>query len=247
MGVSPKDASPRKAARIEVCLMRTNRYPTRQAELVDWARTRATLWKGGQAGVPNIGVSQQMADNFDLAVSDVEAKLAAQGAALGAAKAATLAKDESLEDMVRQLGSIITTIDGFARNSEDPGVWVRAQIDPPKDPSPRQAPPQPTVKPLSFIDNGSVVFTWEVTSGGGAIYEIQRQLTPLEGSAGPWGTIAIVGEKQFIDQAVPVGVRSVSYQVRARISTGVASPWSASAVANFGSAGSQGGPLARVA
>lgn len=227
--------------------MTTHRYPSRQAELIDWARIHANIWKGGQAGVPDIGVSQQMADNFDLAVSDVEAKLAAQGAALSAARAATEAKDASLDEMVRQLGSIMTTIDGYGRNTDDPGVWVRAQIPAPKDPSPRSAPPQPTVKPLSFIDNGSVVFTWEVTSGGGAIYEIQRQLTPLEGSAGPWGIIAIVGEKQFIDQAVPVGVRSVSYQVRARISTGVASPWSASAVANFGSAGSQGGPLSRVA
>lgn len=227
--------------------MTTHRYPSRQAELVVWARIHADIWKGGQSGVPDIGVSQQMADNFDLAVSDVEAKLAAQGAALSAARAATEDKDASLDEMLRQLGSIMTTIDGYGRNTDDPGVWVRAQIPAPKEPSPRQAPPQPTVRPLRIIDNGSVVFSWEVTSGGGAIYEVQRQIVPLEGSAGPWGTIAIIGEKQFVDEAVPVGVLAVNYQARARISTGIASPWSTSATFNFGKAGSQGGPLARVA
>ncbi|UYV12972.1 MAG: hypothetical protein NCW75_01495 [Phycisphaera sp.] len=224
----------------------SRRYPTRQAELVDWARTHADIWTGGQSGVPDIGISQLQADTFNTAVGDVESKLALQGTALSAAKTATLEKDTALAEVVRQLGSLITTIDGYARNTEDPDVWARAAIDPPKDPSPRQAPPQPSVQPVQLIDNGAVVFSWEVTSGGGAVYEVQRQVLPLDAPAGPWGTIAILGEKRFVDEAVPVGVLAVNYQVRARISTGE-SPWSLTSTASFGSQGSQGGPLMRVA
>lgn len=63
---------------------------------------------------------------------------------------------------------------------------------------------------------------------------------------GAWQTTAFIGEKRFVDEAVPVGVLAVSYQVRVRISTGE-SLWSLTAAASFGSQGSQGGPLARVA
>lgn len=225
----------------------SNRYPTRQADLVAWARTHADLWKGGQTGVPDIGVSQLMADNFDTAVSDLEAKLAAQGAALSSAKAATQTKDEALEEMVGQLGSIITTIDGYARNTKDPQVWARAQIDAPKKGGERPAPPIPTVLPTQITTDGSVVFSFEVTSGGAALYEVQRQVLGLDGSEGPWTIVALIGDKRYTDPSVPVGVRAVDYRVRVRISNGAASDFSTSARANFGSAGSQGGPLARVA
>jgi len=226
--------------------MTTHRYPSRQAELINWARIRADVWTGGQSGVPDIGVSQAQADAFDSAVTDVEAKLAAQGAAISSARAATEAKDESLDEMVRQLGSLITTIDGYARNTDDPGVWQRAEIPAPKTGGERPAPPQPTALSAQLVENGSVLFAWEVASGGGAMYEVQRQVRPLAGDLGPWETIAFIGEKRFIDEAVPVGARAVNYQVRVRISTGQ-SPWSTTATANFGSQGSQGGPLARVA
>ena len=227
--------------------MTTHRYPSRQAELVDWSRTHATLWKGGQTGVPDIGVSQQMADSFDLAVSNVEAKLAAQGAALSAARAATEDKDAALDEMVRQLGSIMTTIDGYGRNTDDPGVWVRAQIPAPRTGGERPAPPTPLVLPTQITTDGSVVFSFEVASGGGALYEVQRQVLGLDGSEGPWTIVALINEKRFVDPAVPVGVRAVDYRVRVRISNGQASGFSTSARANFGSSGSQGGPLARVA
>jgi hypothetical protein len=226
--------------------MRTQRYPTKQADLVLWARHHANVWKG-QSTVPDIGVSQQMADNFDAAVTAVEGLLAAQGAALSASKAATQAKDDGFVEMLRQLGSIVTTIDGYARNTDDPQVWVRAQIDAPKSGSERPAPPTPTVLPTQITTDGSVVFSFEVTSGGAALYEVQRQVLGLDGSESPWGIVAIIGEKRFTDPAVPVGVRAVDYRVRARISNGAASAFSTSARANFGSAGSQGGPMARVA
>ncbi len=227
--------------------MASQRYPSRQAELIDWARTHADVWTGGQGGVPDIGVSQQMADNFDAAVTDLEAKLAAQGAAVSAARAATEGKDVSLEEMVRQLGSIITTIDGYARNTDDPGVWVRAQIPAPKSGGERPAPPTPLVLPTQITTDGSVVFSFEVTSGGSALYEVQRQVLALDGSEGPWTIVAIIGDKRYTDPSVPVGVRAVDYRVRVRISNGQASPFSTSARANFGSAGSQGGPMAKVA
>lgn len=224
----------------------SRRYPSRQGQLIPWARTRATLWLGGQSGPPDIGISAPQSVEFDQAVTAVEAAVAAESAAKAALKTAGQNKRTAYKKMVKLLGSLMRTIDAYADNTGDPGVWSRASIPAPRTGGERPAPPQPTALSTQLVDNGSVLFAWEVASGGGAMYEVQRQIVPVDAAPGPWQTIAFIGQKRFVDEAVPVGVAAVNYQVRVRISTG-ASPWSLTSTASFGSAGAQGGPLARVA
>ena len=224
----------------------SRRYPSRQGQLIPWARARATLWLGGQSGPPDIGISAPQSVEFDEAVTAVEAAVAAESAAKAALKTAGQNKRTAYKTMVKLLGSLMRTIDAYAVNTADPGVWSRAAIPQPRSGGERPAPPQPTALSAQLVENGSVLFGWEVTSGGGAMYEVRRQVQPLDAAPGPWQTIAFIGEKRFIDEAVPVGVAAVNYQVRVRISTG-ASPWSVTSTASFGSAGAMGGPLTRVA
>jgi hypothetical protein len=73
---------------------------------------------------------------------------------------------------------------------------------------------------------------------------VQRSITALDGAEGPWVIVDFTGEKKYLDGAVPFGVRRATYRVRARLSNGQASGWSSVAQANFGTQGSQGGPLA---
>lgn len=207
-------------------------------------RARANTWKGGQAGVPNIGLTQFQADDFDSAVALLESSFAAQVAAIEAAESATRAKDEAYEAALLLLGSYMGIIDKFGRSTKDPGVWVRAGFAEPKKGSERPAPPAPTVRETVTQSDGAVLFEWEVAAGGGAQYEVQRSITPLDGAEGPWVIVDFTGEKKYLDEAVPVGVRRATYRVRARLSNGQASPWSSVAQANFGTQGSQGGPLA---
>jgi hypothetical protein len=204
------------------------------------------LWLGNQGVPPDIGISAPQSIEFDQAVSDVESAVLAESNARAALRAASQAKRTAYKKMRKLLGSLMRTIDAYAANTDDPGVWSRASIPEPRTGGERPAPPQPIALNTQLVDNGSVLFGWEVTSGGGAMYEVQRQIVPVDSAPGPWTTIAFIGEKRFVDEAVPVGVAAVNYQVRVRISTG-ASPWSLTSTANFGSAGSQGGPLARVA
>lgn len=227
--------------------MSAARYPRRQGDLIPWARARATTWVGGQGGTPNIGLTQQQADAFQAAVTTVEDKLAAQISAIEAAERATEEKDEAYNDLLLLLGSYVRIIDGFGRSTKDPAVWTRAGIDAPKKASERPAPPIPTSLPTVTQADGSVLYRWEVTSGSGTQYEVQRAITALDGNEGPWTVVAITGDKAYVDLSVPVGVRRVSYRVRGRLSNNQASDWSVPSPANFGTQGAQGGPLSRVA
>jgi len=197
--------------------------------------------------VPDIGLLQAQADAFDAAVSLVESRIATQVAAIEAAEAATVLKDEAYDEMLRLLGSYMGIIDGFGKSTEDPGVWARAGFAEPKKGGERPAPPTPTVGDTITQSDGSVLFDWDVTSGGGAQYIVQRSITSLEGVEGPWVIVDFTSEKKYLDEAVPVGVRRATYRVRARLSNGQVSGWSSVAQANFGTQGSQGGPLARKA
>lgn len=221
----------------------SRRFPTRQGDLIPWAQSRAQTWAGGQSGPPAIGLSQSQVAEFAAAVAAVEAARAAQISARAAARSASLQKELVLKNMVRLLGSSITTIDGFARNTDDPDVWARADIDPPKPPSPRAAPPQPTGLTLEVMTSGAARVRFKVLAPG-AVFEVQRNSTTLGGQESPWTTLGVVGEKFFDDESIPEGLRRVSYRVRAVLPNSKASPWSSPEPFNFGTAGSQAGPMA---
>lgn len=222
----------------------SSRYPSRQADLIAWMRARANTWTGGQSGVPDIGLTQAQADGFDAAVTALEDRHGLQIAAIEAAESASQFKDEAYDEALKLLGSYMGIIDGYGKSTSDPGVWARAGFAEPKQPGPRPAPPTPTVGETVTQSDGSVLVEWDITSGGGAQYIVQRSITSLEGVEGPWVIVDFVSEKRYLDPAVPVGVRRATYRVRARLSNGQVSGWSSVAQANFGTQGSQGGPLA---
>lgn len=223
----------------------SDRIPPKEADRVAWAREHATLWAGGQGGPPNIGVTAQQVANFDTAVTDTEAKRAAKRAAATAAKAATEAKDDSLEEMNRQISALVATIDAHALATQDPGVYQRAGLTPPKDPSERSAPPQPIVKTPVQLSGGIVRVEFTVTTGGGAQYLVQRADTRLDNTTTNWFPVGTVTEKFFRDEAIPFGLRQVQYRVAAQISSGPVSEWSEPATFSFGTQGSQAGPMAK--
>ena len=49
-----------------------SRKPRDEQSLITWAKARALQWKGGQARVPDIGITQAMADAFDVAVNELD-------------------------------------------------------------------------------------------------------------------------------------------------------------------------------
>ena len=187
----------------------------------------------------------QQIQAFEAAVSAAESAFSDRTAKAAAAKASTTAKKTAFSLLSNRLSSCVATIDAYFKDTQDPGVYARAELDPPKDPSERPAPDKPTDLSLTSFSDGSLRLAFKV-SAGGAVFEIQRSTTDLVGQQSPWATIAVTGEKMYTDPAVPGGLRSVSYRVRGIIGNNNAGAWSTPEPLNFGSQGSQAGPGAAV-
>lgn len=222
------------------------RTPTTEQAYIAFARQHYTIWSGGQAGPPVIGLSSIQLQETSDAVDAAEAAYSAMLAARDASKAATEAKDNALAALKAVIGADIDTIDAFAKATKDPNVWVLAQIPAPQDPSERDAPPAPTDLVADLRLDGSIELRFKGATGGGAQYQVQRQTTSVEGVTSQYEVLGFADdEKRFVDSAVPEGIRSVGYRVAARISTGLQSDWSVTYTIPFGSQGSQGSAQAK--
>ncbi|MFI4915379.1 MAG: hypothetical protein ACIAS6_02590 [Phycisphaerales bacterium JB060] len=212
-----------------------SRRPRDEQALLAWSKARALQWKGGQTGVPDIGITQAMADAFDLAVSEAESAFLALQSARQLAENRKSEKDDKFAAMEEQLEFLVPSIDAYAKATDDPSVYTRAGIDAPKKPAKRGAPPTPTDMRAELTNGGDVAIRFACTTGGGAFYEIQRRLTALDGMVQTWQPLVTITEKVYTDEAVPKGYRSVDYRVRATRTNGKASEYSESATAYFGS------------
>ena len=212
-----------------------SRKPRDEQSLLTWAKARALQWTGGQGGVPDIGITQAMADAFDLSVTAADGAFTTMQSAKQLAENRTTEKDAKLQEMLDQLEFLIPTIDAYAKATGDEGVYTRAGIDAPKAPVARGAPPVPTDLSATITNGGDVVVGFACTTGGGAFFEIQRRLTTLDGMVQTWQPLTTTTIKTHTDTAVPSGYRSVDYRVRAVRTNGKASEFSESSTAYFGS------------
>jgi hypothetical protein len=223
--------------------MSSPRYPDKEALLLAWARHHATVWAGTQGAPPDTGLDLVQIQAFEAAVSAAETAMADRVAKASAAKTSTFNKKSAFKLLSNRLSSCVATIDAHFKDTQDEGVYVRAELDPPKDPSERPAPEKPTNLELTSYADGSLRLSFKVTAGG-AVFEVQRSTTSLANVESPWATIGVTGEKMFTDPAVPGGLRSVRYRVRGIIGNNNTGPWSTPEPLHFGSQGSQPGPAA---
>ena len=215
-----------------------SRKPRDEQSLITWAKARALQWKGGQAGVPDIGITQAMADAFDVAVNELDSAFTSMQQAKQLAENRVTEKDAKLAAMLDQLEFLTPTIDAYAKATNDPGVYTRSGLDAPKKPAARGAPPTPTDLDANVTNSGDVAFRFTCTTGGSSYFEIQRRFTTLDGFVQTWQPLTTTTDKTILDEDVPTGFRSVDYRVRAVRTNGKASEFSESATANFGSGGS---------
>lgn len=220
------------------------RIPDTDEAFIDFARLHIDLWTGGQSGGPDIGLTEAQLTETESATAAAESAALLARQARSASKAATAAKRQAIKALEGVFAADVATIDAYAMSTKDPSVYQRAQIDAPKDPSEREAPPTPVFGPVVQNSGGVIAAGFKVTAGGGAQYTLQRRDTALDGSITEWRAVATLTEKAFEDPTIPLGLRKVEYRVRAQISTGAASPWSNEVGFNFGSMGSQAGPQA---
>lgn len=218
------------------------RVPDKDSELITWASERITAWTG-QGTPPDIGLDSAQVAEAASQLASLEAAMDEVINIRALSTAATGTKDNAASTLRTTLGGLIGIIEGYAKSTGDPDVYNRALIPAPKPATPRTEAATPSEVLADGMPDGSVEFSFKVAAGSGASFEVQRRVTPIDGIDGGWQAFTITGDKAVLDQTVPVGQRRVEYRVRVVLSNNVKGDWSIPAPFDFGSAGSQGGPV----
>lgn len=154
-----------------------------------------------------------------------------------AAKNATQAFYQAVRTMHSSPGrgaDMIQKIKTFAQTSNDPNVYVLAQIPPPATPGTTPPPGTPFDFGVSLLQSGALELKWKCSNPAGAagtIYEVKRGGS----STGPFTYVGASGIRSFLDETLPMGSAPVTYQVTGVRSTVRGNP--AQFTVNFGVGG----------
>lgn len=203
----------------------STRVPRRLDQFVPWLQSHVTLWSG-QGTPPDIGLTATQVADLAALSDDFVAKYDAAQSARADAKAATLEQNLALDAVRAMLGGDIEIIDGYAKTTADPGVYARAQIDPPKPGAPRETAPVPTDLSIRAGSFGDLNLSFDASKGQGSVFIIERQLRPIGGEPEAWTYADTSSDKAWTDTSVPRGIASVRYRVRTKLTNGVVSDWS---------------------
>ena len=169
-------------------------------------------------------------------------------AAQTAAKSATRAFYDKVRLMHNGPGAgsdMIDTIRTFAATTNNPNVFVLAQVPPPATPSTLPPPGTPADFTVALLQDGALKLGWKCnnpTGTTGTMYEVLRRAG--SSMSGPFNFIGQVGVKSIIDSTLPAGASPCTYRVTAVRSTQRGAP--AQFTVTFGVGGGGGLAIASV-
>ena len=183
--------------------------PDSRIERIEWFEQRLAAWV---ANATDIGLTNEQ-------VTQLQAEIAAARVAYNAAqqarddsRSATVAFHDAEGTMTSDGRDLIKTIKAFAETSNDPNVYVLANVPPPADPEPQGAPGTPTDIQTRLNSIGQLEITWKAADAApssGAYFVIQRR---LEGEAS-FSLRGTAGAKTFTDTTIPLGTSRATYVI----------------------------------
>ncbi|MCC6357108.1 MAG: hypothetical protein IT450_00070 [Phycisphaerales bacterium] len=191
-------------------------FPTSpRAAFIQWCQTHAPIFSANAAA---IGLTPAQATAFTTATDTAATDVQAQDAAKQAAKVATQEANGSVGSLQTMAGDLVRVIRAFAQTQTKPDViYNTAQIPPPAQPSPTPPPGSPTEFRIELLQTGPLKLTWKCPNPpgiGGTTYEIMRRV-----GAGAFTYVGTTGSREFLDETLPAGSASATYQITATRST----------------------------
>lgn len=209
--------------------------PNTRLGKVEFYEAHITPWTTNAVG---IGLTAAAVTALAEAVADARAAYDAHLAAQQAARAAT----QNFYEKVRLMHSapgrgsdMLETIKTFARTTDDPNVYILAQIPPPRDPGALPPPGTPFGFTVGLLQNGSLELKWKCSNPPGTygtIYEVRRQI-----GGGAFAFVGATGSRTFVDDTLPSGASPATYQVTGVRSTSRGKPAQFTVTFGVGGAG----------
>lgn len=208
--------------------------PPGRIEKVQFYEAHLPPWTGNSTA---IGLTAAQMTAFTDLVKDARTAFDVHQTALDASKAATEAFYNAVATMQTEGAGLIRTIKNKAESTNDPNVYVLAQIPSPATPTPVGPPGTPTDFRIELLQYGGLKLTFKCSNPSGSvgtIYEVKRR----NGATGEFVYIGATGVKNFTDATLPSGLSSATYQITAIRSTASGNP--AQFTINFGVGGGGG-------
>lgn len=190
--------------------------PIKKSEQLEFCEVHAKVWGSNPTGV---GLTPQQCEQFSALTQSARAAYNQAQIARDAAKAATTAQDAALSAAVRSAADLIRFIRAFAATAPDANVvFATAQIPPPSQPTPAQAPGKPDGISVILEPTGAVTLTWSAdnaAASSGGFFDVSRKLpgqtafTPLGGAP---GATARSRRMSFTDSSIPPTAASAGAQ-----------------------------------
>lgn len=183
-----------------------------------------------------IGLSSLSVGNLVTRVEAARAAFTAAEDARATSKSATAAFYEAVRNMHNAPGAgsdMLQTIRNFAEITNNPNVYVIANIPAPSAGEPLPPPGRPRDFTITLDPTGPLTLKWKCeNAGGNLVYMVRRR---LQGESA-WTLIGGSGSREFTDVTLPTGVDSVTYAVTAQRGT-VSGPASIPLQITFGGGG----------
>lgn len=216
-------------------------YPTSpRSEFLAWCQAHALVFSDNAAA---IGLSPQQALAFKNGTVLAATALADQQTAQDAAKATTAFTTMKFNELRRLAGTTVGVIKSFAEATNNPNVYITAQIPEPQPDAPAPPPAQPSdMKVALDPTDGSLTISWKANNPSGTSgtsYIIKRRTS----STASFEFIGVTGSKKYIDTTFFAGPDMVQYTVQGQRADS-AGPVSQILTVNFGRVGGGGSGFA---
>ena len=162
---------------------------------IEFLESRLAKWSLDPAGIgldlPSITALQTATENARTALTE-------QGAAHAAARASTLNLHNVADVMDNLASDAIRAIKLHASQTNDPNVYVLANIPAPQPPTPAGPPKAPTELVADPNADGTVTLRWKGSVANHTFFSLQRKL-----DSGPWMPLGAMAVKTFLDTTIP--------------------------------------------
>jgi hypothetical protein len=188
--------------------MGTN-VPQSRTEAINWVGDRIVLWTANAASIGltagEVTALTTLAGNAGTARNNAQI-------ARASSKSATLDFYTQTDAMRDSAVDLVATIKAFAEKTNDPNVYVLANVSPQDPPSPLPLPTQPTNATAELGGNGAVTINFDAIGPGGTVWQVWRQL-PTETEYTFVGN-ANSRTKSYLDATIPAGTSSAQYTIQ---------------------------------
>lgn len=186
--------------------------PSSKEDMIAFFASHVPVWSAQAA---DIGLSPETVAELSALLSAAQDAVANQAAKDDEKKAATLAANQAAAALREAGAGDLATIKAFAKSTNDPSVYAKAQIPEPADRTPAPPPSMPYDLDADLDNNGNVVLTFKsdnAQSHTGVFFEVRRKLN----GESSFALVGSTGTKSFTDTGIQAGTASAVYNVTAK-------------------------------